>query len=268
MTHFGRTANLQVILNHNTDLQEKIAEALTALKDIDREDHRGMFAGTDLSAWSSTEFKATPACIDEATLARIVTCLCELYTVPRSYWENKISRQARLLGGVVIGRVIYSSRVRQNSVIFRNEGRILAGMITKVIDHPHPHPVTRDIIRTSYLEISVMEPINQEDDLYRQLNCGWLCLQVPPTTTLVTVLWSSIISHFVRTDLTLAIKGDLVTHVYPVPKGSMLRNIYDLPHLMLYDRYSARMIPECQHCPITRMFGIGVMNKTYCKTHF
>ncbi|KAJ3886744.1 hypothetical protein GG344DRAFT_69408 [Lentinula edodes] len=95
MTHFGRTANLQVILNHNTDLQQKIAEALTALKDIDREDHRGMFAGTDLSAWSSTEFKATPACIDEATLARIVTCLCELYTVPRSYWENKISRQAR-----------------------------------------------------------------------------------------------------------------------------------------------------------------------------
>lgn len=106
-----------------------------------------------------------------------------------------------------------------------------------------------------------MEPINQEDDLYRQFNCGWLCLQVPPTMT-VTVLWSSIISHFVRTDLTLAIKGDLVTHVYPVPKGSMLRNIHDVPHLMLYDRYSARLIPECQHCPITRMFRIGVMNKT------
>ncbi|KAJ3900861.1 hypothetical protein F5879DRAFT_808397, partial [Lentinula edodes] len=42
LTSYCRQANLQVILDHNTDLREEIDEVLTALTDIDREDHRGI----------------------------------------------------------------------------------------------------------------------------------------------------------------------------------------------------------------------------------
>ncbi|KAJ3862563.1 hypothetical protein EV359DRAFT_65525 [Lentinula novae-zelandiae] len=52
LTSYCREANLQVILDHSTDLQGEINEAITALTDIDCEDHRGIFAGTDLVAWA------------------------------------------------------------------------------------------------------------------------------------------------------------------------------------------------------------------------
>ncbi|KAJ3778221.1 hypothetical protein FB446DRAFT_632503, partial [Lentinula raphanica] len=42
LTSYGRMANLQILLDHFPELQEEIQEALTVLKDIEREDHRGM----------------------------------------------------------------------------------------------------------------------------------------------------------------------------------------------------------------------------------
>ncbi|KAJ3899604.1 hypothetical protein F5879DRAFT_781923, partial [Lentinula edodes] len=42
LTTYCRQANLQVILNHNADVRQDIDEAIEALKNIDREDHRGM----------------------------------------------------------------------------------------------------------------------------------------------------------------------------------------------------------------------------------
>ncbi|KAJ3892281.1 hypothetical protein GG344DRAFT_64765 [Lentinula edodes] len=211
-------ANLQLLLNNYPEIREEIGEALTMLTDIEREDHRGIFAGTDLSAWSSTEFNESPTCIERATLDRIVQQLCRVYGVQASHWDGKVARQAHILGGVALGRVIYSTGYCQNSIIFRDEGKILAGTIDKIIKHSHPHPVTQDVIAATYVEAIVMEPISEEDDLYRSLNCGWLCLQMPATRRLSTVPLSNVISHFVRTDLTLLVKENPVTHVYPVPK--------------------------------------------------
>ncbi|KAJ3837331.1 hypothetical protein F5878DRAFT_522514, partial [Lentinula raphanica] len=42
MTSYGRMANLQILLASFPDLREEIEEALVVLKDIEREDHRGM----------------------------------------------------------------------------------------------------------------------------------------------------------------------------------------------------------------------------------
>ncbi|KAJ3859902.1 hypothetical protein EV359DRAFT_85892 [Lentinula novae-zelandiae] len=219
LTSYCREANLQVILDHNTDLQGEINEAITALTDIDREDHRGIFAGTDLVAWASTEFKASPACIAESTLDCIIYHLCNIYGVSSSHWDGKVSRQVNTVGGVAAGRVIYSPAIHQNSVVFRNNGRVCAGTIEQVINHSHPHPVTRKMISITYLKVIIMEPIDVDDDLYRRLDCGWLCYQNPGAATKnLTVPLSHIVSHFVRTDLSFRIRGKSITHVYPVPK--------------------------------------------------
>ncbi|KAJ3884123.1 hypothetical protein GG344DRAFT_84534 [Lentinula edodes] len=197
LTSYCRQANLQVILDHNTDLREEIDEVLTALTDIDREDHRGIFAGTDLVAWASTEFKTSPACIEKPTLDRIIHHLCDIYGVLSSHWDGKVARQVHTVGGVAAGRVIYSPSIRQNSVVFRHNGRTVS---------------------ITYFEVIVMEPIDADDDLYRRLNCGWLCFQKPAVPKTLTVPLSYIVSHFVRTDLSFKIKGKPITHVYPVPK--------------------------------------------------
>ncbi|KAF8824679.1 hypothetical protein HHX47_DHR7000377 [Lentinula edodes] len=218
MKSYGQIANLQLLLNNYPEIREDIGEALTMLTDIDREDHRGIFSGTDLLAWSSTEFNETPTCIERPTLDRIVQQLCKMYGVQAAHWDGKIARQAHILGGVALGRVIYSTGYRQNSIIFRDEGKILAGTIDRIIKHTHPHPVTQNVIAATYVEAIVMQPISEEDDLYRSLNCGWLCLQMPTTRRISTVPLSNVISHFVRTDLTLLVKENSVTHVYPVPK--------------------------------------------------
>lgn len=220
LTAYCRQANLELILDHNADVRQDIDEALNALKNIEREDHRGMFAGTDLSVWSSTEFKATPFWIQHSTLDRITDHLCGIYNVPRSHWSSTLTRQAHNLAGVAIGRVIYSHRVRQNSVVFRHDDTFLAGTIDKVFTHSHSHPVTQQWNTITYFEVLAMEAIDERDDLYRQLHCGWLCLQTPITPRTLTIPLSSLVSHFVRTELSLAVKGNPVTHVYPVPKVS------------------------------------------------
>ncbi|KAJ3883968.1 hypothetical protein GG344DRAFT_71674, partial [Lentinula edodes] len=218
MNSYGQIANLQLLLNNYPEIREEIGEALMMLTDIDREDHRGIFAGTDLTAWTSTEFKETPTRIERSTLDRIVQQLCRMYGVQASDWDGKVARQAHILDGAALGRVIYSTGYRQNSIIFRDDGKILAGTICRIIKHSHPHPVSQDVIATTYVETIVMEPISEEDDLYRSLNCGWLCLQIPTTRRISTVPLSNVVSHFVRTDLTLLVKENSVTHVYPVPK--------------------------------------------------
>ncbi|KAJ3871844.1 hypothetical protein F5051DRAFT_445787 [Lentinula edodes] len=141
-----------------------------------------------------------------------------MYSVQASHWDGKVARASHILGGAALGRVIYSTGYRQNSIIFRDEGKIIAGTIDKIIKHSHPHPFTQEVIATTYVEAIAMEPINREDDLYRSLNCGWLCLQTPTRRRISTVPLSNVISHFVRTDLTLLVKENPVTHVYPVPK--------------------------------------------------
>ncbi|KAJ3752706.1 hypothetical protein EV360DRAFT_88492 [Lentinula raphanica] len=222
MTSYGRMANLQILLDRFPDLQEEVEEALAVLEDIEREDHRGMFAGTDLSAWSSTKFKETPIFIDEAALDRIMNRLCETYQVGRLHWNGKVTRSAQQLDGVALGRVIYSSRLRENSIVFRSEGNIVAGTIAKVFRHSHPHPVTQETVSTTYLEVSPMQPITEgQDDLYRVLNCGWLCSQSNTARRTLTVPLGDVVSHFVRTDLTLLVNDTAVTHVYPVPKVNL-----------------------------------------------
>ncbi|KAJ3863506.1 hypothetical protein EV359DRAFT_82317 [Lentinula novae-zelandiae] len=211
-------ANLQLILDHNADVRQDVDEALNALKNIEREDHRGMFAGTDLSVWSSTEFKATPCWIQHSTLDRITDHLCGIYDFPHSYWSSTLTHQAYNLAGVAIGRVIYSHRVRQNSVVFCHDGAFLAGTIDEVFTHSHLHPVTQKTRKITYLEVSVLEAINEQNDLYRKLHCGWLCLRTSTIARTLTIPLSSIVSHFIRTELSLSVEGNLVTHVYPVPK--------------------------------------------------
>ncbi|KAJ3792059.1 hypothetical protein GGU11DRAFT_761082, partial [Lentinula aff. detonsa] len=108
---------------------------------------------------------------------------------PDSHWDGKVTRQAQLVGGVAHGRVIYSPKARQSSIIFYNEGNIHAATIERVINHSHPHPTTQESVTITYLEISILEPIKTEDDLYRSL--GYLAFLV---------------------------KEKRVTHVFPVPK--------------------------------------------------
>ncbi|KAJ3933374.1 MAG: hypothetical protein NXY57DRAFT_1037683 [Lentinula lateritia] len=218
LTACCRQANLQLILDHNADVRQDVDEALNALKNIEREDHCRMFAGTDLSVWSSTEFKATPCWIQHSTLDRITDHLCGIYDFPRSYWSSTLTRQAYNLAGVAIGRVIYSHRVRQNSVVFCHDGAFLAGTIDEVFTHSHLHPVTQKTRKITYLEVSVLEAINEQNDLYRKLHCGWLCLRTSTIARTLTIPLSSIVLHFVRTELSLSVEGNLVTHVYPVPK--------------------------------------------------
>ncbi|KAJ3996326.1 hypothetical protein F5050DRAFT_1819330 [Lentinula boryana] len=215
---YCRQANLELLLDHNVEIREEIKEALCTLKDIEREDHCGIFTGTDLLAWSSTQFKATSIYIKESPFDCIVHHLNTVYTVPESYWDGKVTRQAQLVGGVAHGRVIYSPKVRQNSVIFHDGGNIHAATIESVINHSHPHPTTRESVTITYIEISILEPIKPEDDLYRDLDCGWLCLQTPTLKKILTIPLTNVISHFTRTDLSFLVKGKRVTHVFPVPK--------------------------------------------------
>lgn len=93
LTTYCRQANLQVILNHNADVRQDINEAIEALKNINHEDHRGMFPGTDHSAWSSTQFKATAFWIKHSTLDRITHDLYRIYDLPHSHWSsNSLAR--------------------------------------------------------------------------------------------------------------------------------------------------------------------------------
>ncbi|KAJ3764234.1 hypothetical protein EV360DRAFT_65672 [Lentinula raphanica] len=218
MTSYSQMANLQHLLEQFPELREEIEEALEVLKEIEREDHR---------AWSSTEFKETLTYIEASTLTRIVDHLCVMYQNEHSCWEGKVTRQVQEMDGVALGRVIYSSRRRENSIVFRSEGKVLAGTIVKVIKHSHIHPATKKMVSTTYLEVIAMQPISEgQDDLYRILNCGWLCLQTSTTGRTLTVPLGDVISHFVRTDLTLLVNGTAVTHVYPVPKASPHRSSF------------------------------------------
>ncbi|KAJ3762783.1 hypothetical protein EV360DRAFT_66807 [Lentinula raphanica] len=245
MAAYGRTANLQITLDRHPELREEIEEALAVLEDIEREDHRGMFAGTDLSAWSSTEFKKKPVSIEEATLDDIVNHLCKVYHLDRTYWDGKVNRCAQELDGVALGRVIYSSRFRESSIVFRSEGNILAGTITKVITHSHPHPDTQKMLAFTYLEVIPMEPISEgPDDLYRALNCGWLCSRSEATDRVLTIPLKDVVSHFVRTELTLLVNGMVVTHVYPVPKKSSGRHLMMKVRVISADTWRTRRLEE------------------------
>ncbi|KAF9060975.1 hypothetical protein BDP27DRAFT_1235911 [Rhodocollybia butyracea] len=67
MKTYCRQGNLKLVLDNITDpvLLEDFGEAIDALQAMELEDHRGMFSGTDLSAWTSPDrdFKKTPTVI-------------------------------------------------------------------------------------------------------------------------------------------------------------------------------------------------------------
>ncbi|KAJ3765827.1 hypothetical protein FB446DRAFT_609324, partial [Lentinula raphanica] len=208
---------LHVILEHSPDLQDDIKEALDALHEIKQENHRGMFAEADLSSWSSSahKFKSSPIVITSATLDQIVELLCDEHGVPHSIWEDKLSRDAFSLGGVTHDGVIFSLSTRQSSVVYRkSQEEYGAGIIQRIISHEYWHPTLQKPKATIYLEVLEMTPINSEDDLYRKLKCGWLCLRQPGPPRLVPLL--QVISQFVKTNL--LINGQPLTHVYPMPK--------------------------------------------------
>lgn len=218
---FCRQGALEMILEYNVELRDDIREALEALQEMKRESHRGMFDGTDLSSWSSPDrsFKSVPIVIKDSTLDRILDLLCRKYDVPRSAWEGELIRNAHSLAGVVSDGVVFSPKVRENSVIFKNleTGDYGAGTIQRIISHSFPHP-TSGALTAIYIEVLDMTPIKVEDDLFRRLGCGWLCSRQPGCYRLVPL--TDVSCHFARTNL--SIKDMLVTHVYPTPK---VRNV-------------------------------------------
>jgi len=217
LNSFCRQGNLDLMLEHDMQDLKQVMNTMDAIK---REDRRGMFAGTDLSIWSSTEFSLTPIQLSEQDLDRIVDLLCQVYNVDHSHWSGKVFRNAFDLGGVAVGRAIYSPKLLDSSVVFTDEGCICAGTILQVISYPHRNPhrnPNQDSANAIYLRIRPMEPINPQSDLYRKLNCGWLC-DCNPLMRDKIIPMVNLISHFARTDF--PIRGQLVTHVLPLVKVS------------------------------------------------
>lgn len=134
MKTYCRQGNLKLVLDNITDpdLLEHFGEAMNALQAMEQEDHKGMFAGTDLSAWTSPDrdFKTTPTVISESTLNDISELLSERYKVPLNVFDAKLARDAQILEGVaVMRRVVFSTNIRESSVIFRLGGHHVAGTI-------------------------------------------------------------------------------------------------------------------------------------------
>lgn len=216
LNSFCRQGNLDLMLEHDMQDLDQVLKTMDAIK---REDHRGMFAGTDLSLWSSTVFSSTQIQLSEQDLDRIVVLLCQLYNVNHSHWSGKIFRNAFDLGGVAVGRAVYSPKLLDSSIVFTDEGCIWAGTIVQVISYPHRNP-NQESANTVYFRIRPMKPINSQSDLYRKLNCGWLCDRNHLESNKIIPL-ANILSHFAKTDF--AIRGQLVTHVLPLVKVSFCK---------------------------------------------
>ncbi|KAJ3963840.1 hypothetical protein EV361DRAFT_874507 [Lentinula raphanica] len=218
-SNYNRQGALEVILEHSTDLQKDISEALGALLEMKRESHRGMFDETDLSTWSSSErtFKSQAFVMENSTLDDILKLLCMKYSLPRQAWNGQLDRSAVKLAGVVSDGVVFSCNTRECSVIFKNSeaGNYGAGIIQRIISHSYPHPFTGTLENATYLEVRCMTPIAAEHDLYRKLNSGWLCSRQLGPCQLLPL--SQVVSHFARTELT--IQDMVVTHVLPTPKA-------------------------------------------------
>ncbi|KAJ3836789.1 hypothetical protein F5878DRAFT_662668 [Lentinula raphanica] len=215
---FGRQGRLEIILEHSPELRSDISEALDALLEMKRESHRGMFDGTDLSTWSSSDrtFKSWDIVIDNSTLNWILDLLCAKYSLQHSAWDGQLVRNAVKLAGIVSDGVVFSCNTRESSVVFKDSetGKYGAGIIQRIISYSYPHPMTGDSETAAYLEVLHMNPIEANQDLYRRLNCGWLCSRNLARYRLLPL--SEVVSHFARTELT--INDMLVTHVLPTPK--------------------------------------------------
>ncbi|KAJ3911637.1 hypothetical protein F5877DRAFT_55068, partial [Lentinula edodes] len=215
---YCQQGNLEMMLAHCPDDKDDIQEALDALLEIKRESHRGMFAGTDLSSWSSPDrkFKSSPIIMDSSTLDQIIELLCVEYQVPHSTWEGALTRDALLLARVAHDGVVFSPKTRENSIVFKklDEGGYGAGTVQRIISHRHRHPARQTSEAVTYLEVLDMNSIDDIEDLYRRLKCGWLCSQLPGRRRLVPL--PNVVSHFVRTNL--IIQDTPVTHVYPMPR--------------------------------------------------
>ncbi|KAJ3928294.1 MAG: hypothetical protein NXY57DRAFT_1041744 [Lentinula lateritia] len=117
---YCQQGNLEMMLAHCSDYKDDIQEALDALDEIKRESHRGMFDGTDLSSWSSPDrkFKSSPITMESSTLDQIIELLCVQYQVSPSTWEGALTRDALLLAGVAHDGVVFSPKIRENSIVF------------------------------------------------------------------------------------------------------------------------------------------------------
>lgn len=216
-------ANLEALLDGHDEIHDIIPEALEKLKVIDGEDHRGMFAETDLTAWSSTVFKSKHSVVTLAELHQISRWLSRIHSVPSSHWTGKVTSGVTEMEGIALGRVIFSpARIKlENSyVVVKEERRISgrapfkAGQILRIFSHVYPHPKTTLTATETFVELSVLEPIDASGDLYRELQMGWLCKPEPLATEIVPL--SHVVCHFVKTDL--LIEGQTVMHVLPYPK--------------------------------------------------
>lgn len=211
LNSFCHQGNLDLLLEHGMQDFDQVVKTMDAIK---REDHRGMFAGTDLSIWSSTEFMSIPMVLSNLDLDRIVVLLCRIYNVGHSHWSGKVFRNAFEVAGIAVGRVIFSPKLHDSSVIFTDdEGSIHAGTILQIISYPHRSP-NQDSVKSVYFRIRPMEPINPQFDLYRKLNCGWLCNRNILGNIIIPM--ANVLSHFARTEF--RITGQLVTHVLPLVK--------------------------------------------------
>ncbi|KAJ3720314.1 hypothetical protein C8R42DRAFT_722038 [Lentinula raphanica] len=197
-----------------------------------RESHRGMFDGTDLSTWSSSDrtFKSQEYVMENSTLDQILELLCVKHSLPPGAWKGRLVRTAQKLAGVVSNGVVFSCNTRESSVIFKDlqAGNYGAGIIKGIISHSYLHPATGISETATYLEVHQMNPIPFEHDLYRRLSCGWLCSRQLGHCRLLPL--AQVVSHFARTELT--IKDMLVTHVLPTPKSY---------HPHLFDNYASQI---------------------------
>ncbi|KAJ3762559.1 hypothetical protein EV360DRAFT_79172 [Lentinula raphanica] len=234
---YSRQAALEIILEHSSELQGDIGEALGVLLEIKRESHRGMFDGTDLSTWSSSDrtFKSIEFIMENHTLDQILELLCHRYRLPVTAWDGQLVRNATRLAGVVSDGVVFSCNTRESSVIFKDLAtrNYCAGIIQGIISYSYPDPTTSTLEAATYIEVRHLTPIAAEHDLYRRLNCGWLCSRPLGRYQLIPI--SEVVSHFARTELT--IKDMLVTHVLPTPKSY---------HPHLFDNYASLISAENQ----------------------
>ncbi|KIK52616.1 hypothetical protein GYMLUDRAFT_64142 [Collybiopsis luxurians FD-317 M1] len=144
LNSYCHQGNLDLLLEHDIQDMDSVIEVLDA---IQREDHRGIFAGTDFSVLASTRFQSTPVTLPQHYLDLIVDCLFQTYSVNCSHWAGKVFCSALNLSGFVIGRVTFSSKLHDSAVIFKDNGGIHAGTILQIISHTHPEPPIQSIKR-------------------------------------------------------------------------------------------------------------------------
>ncbi|KAE9390208.1 hypothetical protein BT96DRAFT_1002488 [Gymnopus androsaceus JB14] len=101
-------ANLQALLDCNHEIQDIIPEALEKLKAINREDHRGSFAETDLSAWSSTVFKSITSTVTLPELQEISIWLSNRYSIPLPHWHGKLLQKWRIWRELLLAESFHS----------------------------------------------------------------------------------------------------------------------------------------------------------------